>query len=67
MTHVYGLTETYGPATICAWQQEWDELSIAEQAALTARQGVRYHVLQDLDVIDPDTMQPDPNDGQTLG
>ena len=67
VTHVYGLTETYGPATICAWQQEWDELSIAEQAAVTARQGVRYHVLQDLDVIDPDTMQPVPNDGQTLG
>ena len=67
ITHVYGLTETYGPATICAWHKEWDELPIAEQASLKARQGVRYHALEDLTVMDPETMQKVPADGETMG
>ncbi|MDT3683591.1 MAG: acyl-CoA synthetase [Pseudorhodoplanes sp.] len=67
VTHVYGLTEVYGPATVNDWHAEWDELSSAEQAAKKARQGVRYPVLEALDVIDPETMKPVPRDGQTLG
>jgi fatty-acyl-CoA synthase len=67
VTHVYGLTEVYGPATINEWHQEWDALPAAEQAALKARQGVRDHVLEYLDVLDPETMQPVPRDGATLG
>jgi len=67
MTHVYGLTETYGPAVVCAWKDEWDALSIEEQAVRKARQGVRYHVLDGLDVIDPSTMEPVPRDGETMG
>ncbi len=53
MTHVYGLTETYGPAVICAWKEEWNALSIQEQATRKSRQGVRYHALDGLDVMDP--------------
>ena len=67
VTHVYGLTETYGPATMCAWHPEWDELSIEQQTLKKGRQGVPYHVLQGLDIIDPQTMQPAPNDGETMG
>jgi fatty-acyl-CoA synthase len=67
MTHVYGLTETYGPAVICAWKEEWDALPPHAQADLKARQGVRYHALEGLEVMDPQTMQPVPRDGQTLG
>src|SRR5579864_5458271 len=67
VTHVYGLTETYGPATINDWHDEWDALSAAEQAVKKARQGVRYPVLEELDVLDPDTMQRVPRDGETLG
>jgi len=67
VTHVYGLTETYGPATMCAWHPEWDELSIEQQTLKKGRQGVPYHVLQGLDIIDPQTMQPVPNDGETMG
>jgi fatty-acyl-CoA synthase len=67
VTHVYGLTETYGPASINEWHMEWNDLPAAEQAAKKARQGVRYPVLQGLDVIDPDTMLPVPADGHTLG
>jgi fatty-acyl-CoA synthase len=67
VTHVYGLTEVYGPATINEWHQEWDGLPSAEQAALKARQGVRYPVLEGLDVLDPQTMQPVARDGETLG
>jgi fatty-acyl-CoA synthase len=67
VTHVYGLTEVYGPATINEWHQEWDALPAAEQAALKARQGVCDPVLEYLDVLDPETMQPVPRDGQTLG
>ncbi|MEZ4866792.1 MAG: acyl-CoA synthetase [Caldilineaceae bacterium] len=67
ITHVYGLTETYGPATLCAWHNEWNELPIEEQARLKARQGVRYLMLEALTVLDPITMEPVPADGQTLG
>ncbi len=67
VTHVYGLTETYGPASINEWKPEWDALPAAEQAARKARQGVRYPVLQGLDVLDPDTMQPAARDGETIG
>lgn len=65
--HTYGLTETYGPSVVGAVQQEWAGLSREQRAALKIRQGVRYPVLQDLDVRDPDTMQPVPRDGQTIG
>jgi fatty-acyl-CoA synthase len=67
VTHVYGLTEVYGPATINEWHQEWDALPAAEQAALKARQGVPDPVLEYLDVLDPETMRPVPRDGQTMG
>ena len=67
VTHVYGLTEVYGPASINDWHREWDGLSASEQAAKKARQGVRYPVLEALDVLDPQTMQPVPRDGETLG
>lgn len=67
ITHVYGLTETYGPATLCAWHDEWNDLPIEEQARLKARQGVRYLMLEALTVLDPETMEPVPADGETLG
>lgn len=67
VTHVYGLTETYGPSTLCAWKPEWNDLSITEQTAKKGRQGVPYHVLEDLDIIAPETMQAAPNDGETMG
>ena len=67
VTHVYGLTETYGPATVNEWHAAWDRLPSAEQAAKKARQGVRYVPLQGLDVLDPDTMVPVPHDGETMG
>lgn len=67
VTHVYGLTETYGPATVNEWHSAWDTLSSAEQAAKKARQGVRYVPLEALTVLDPETMQPVPRDGETLG
>ena len=67
VTHVYGLTETYGPAVMCAWKAEWDSLPLGQQAQLKSRQGVRYHVLDELDVLDPSTMQPVPRDGHTMG
>ena len=66
-THVYGLTEVYGPSVVCAWQEAWNDLPIEEQAQLNARQGVPYHVLDDLAVIDPETMAKVPDDGETLG
>src|SRR5699024_3843688 len=56
VTHVYGLTEVYGPAVACAWNKAWDDLPAPERARLKARQGVRYHVLFGLDVLDPETM-----------
>ena len=67
VTHLYGLTETYGPAVVNDWHGEWDMLPPGEQAARKARQGVRYGALEALDVIDPETMQPVPHDGETLG
>ena len=67
LTHVYGLTEVYGPATVCAKHEAWDELDIGERARLNARQGVRYHLERDVRVINPDTMQPVPQDGETMG
>jgi fatty-acyl-CoA synthase len=67
VTHVYGLTETYGPASVNDWHREWDALPASEQAARKARQGVSYPVLDALDVRDPDTMQAVPRDGETLG
>ncbi len=67
VTHVYGLTETYGPAVICSWHDEWNGLSPQEQAELKSRQGVNYHMLQGLTVMDPETMTPAPNDGETMG
>ena len=67
VTHLYGLTESYGPAVVNAWHADWDALSGPEQAAKKARQGVRYPVLEGLDVRDPATMAPVPADGATLG
>ncbi len=67
ITHVYGLTETYGPAVICEWHDEWDDLPVDERARLNARQGVRYHMLETLMVADPQTLEPVPPDGKTLG
>ncbi|MCG7391783.1 acyl-CoA synthetase [Microvirga sp. ACRRW] len=67
VTHLYGLTEVYGPAVVNEWHEDWDKLSSEEYAAKKARQGVRYPVLEELDVLDPDTMQPVPADGKTLG
>jgi fatty-acyl-CoA synthase len=67
VTHVYGLTEVYGPATLCAWHQEWDALAPADKAAIKARQGVRYQVLEGLMVADSKTMEPVPADGETMG
>jgi fatty-acyl-CoA synthase len=67
VTHLYGLTEVYGPAVVNEWHEEWNALSASEYAAKKARQGVRYPVLEALDVLDPETMQPVPADGQTLG
>ncbi|WP_423762921.1 acyl-CoA synthetase [Burkholderia sp. NLJ2] len=67
LLHVYGLTEVYGPATVCAKQSHWEELSDEERARLNARQGVRYHLEAGATVIDPDTMAPVPADGETLG
>ncbi len=67
VTHVYGLTETYGPSVMCAWKSEWDDLPPAEKATLKARQGIRYHALEDVQVMDPDTMQVVPSDGETMG
>ncbi len=67
VTHVYGLTEVYGPACVNDWHRDWNALSDAEQAEKKARQGVRYPVLEGLDVLDPMTMEPVPRDGETLG
>ncbi|QHF01172.1 MULTISPECIES: acyl-CoA synthetase [Pseudomonas syringae group] len=67
ITHAYGLTETYGPVTVCAWKTEWDELPADERASVKARQGVRYPTLEGVMVADPLTHQPVPKDGQTLG
>jgi fatty-acyl-CoA synthase len=67
VTHLYGLTETYGPAVVNDWHDDWSALPPAEQATRKARQGVRYLALERLDVMDPETMIPVPRDGQTMG
>ena len=67
VTHLYGLTETYGPAVVNDWHAAWSDLPPGEQAALKSRQGVRYLPLEQLDVLDPETMTPVPRDGQTMG
>ena len=67
VNHVYGLTETYGPSALCASQAGWSDLSIQEQAQLHSRQGVPYPLQDSMRVLDPETMQPVPNDGQTMG
>lgn len=67
VTHLYGLTESYGPAVVNAWHAAWDELPADEQATRKARQGVRYPVLEGLDVRDPASLEPVPSDGRTIG
>jgi fatty-acyl-CoA synthase len=67
LTHVYGLTEVYGPATVCAKHEEWDALDIAERTRLNGRQGVRTLMEEGLAVMDPETMTPVPADGETMG
>ncbi len=67
ITHTYGLTECYGPAVVSAWHREWDALDGPDRAAMKARQGVRYPVLEGLTVMDPETMAETPRDGETVG
>jgi 3-(methylthio)propionyl---CoA ligase len=67
VTHLYGLTESYGPATLCAWQEPWAVLPLEARAAKMARQGVPYVTLADLRVANADTLEPVPADGQTMG
>ncbi|WAX96493.1 acyl-CoA synthetase [Aminobacter sp. NyZ550] len=67
VTHLYGLTETYGPAVVNEWHGEWDKLEKGPRTAKKARQGVRYAALEDLTVMDPETMQRTPADGETIG
>ena len=67
ITHVYGLTEVYGPAVVCEWHDEWNALPVAEQATMKARQGVAYPVLEGLMVADEKTLMPVPSDGKTIG
>ena len=67
LTHVYGLTEVYGPASVCAKQESWSSLSAEERARLNGRQGVPYPLQEDVTVLDPETLQPVPADGETMG
>ncbi|MCB9928685.1 MAG: acyl-CoA synthetase [Alphaproteobacteria bacterium] len=67
ITHAYGLTETYGPSVVCAWNEDWNGLPAADQAAMKARQGVRYPMLEGLQVFDPETMHEVTADGEALG
>ncbi|MGB3501841.1 MAG: acyl-CoA synthetase [Mesorhizobium sp.] len=67
VTHLYGLTETYGPAVVNEWHSDWDHLEKGARTAKKARQGVRYAALDNLTVLDPQTMQPTPADGETIG
>ena len=67
ITHAYGLTETYGPVTVCAWKDEWNQLPADERANVKARQGVRYPTLEGVMVADQQTGAPVPKDGQTIG
>lgn len=67
LTHTYGLTEVYGPASVCAQQDGWRALDVSERARLNARQGVPYHLQDSVAVLNPETMQPVPADGETIG
>ncbi len=67
MTHVYGLTETYGPAAVCVKQDDWEQQDLGSRARLNAQQGVRYHLQEAFTVFNPETMQPVPADGETMG
>ena len=67
VTHVYGLTETYGPAVICSWHESWNALSADQRAEKNSRQGVPYHVLDQLEIMNPDTMSPVAANGETMG
>ena len=67
VTHLYGLTETYGPATVCAWQEAWDALDMETRAGRMARQGVPYHTMHTMMVADSETMVETPCDGETIG
>ncbi len=67
VTHLYGLTETYGPATVCAWQREWEALAAEPRTRLMARQGVGYTTLEDIMIAESKTMQPMPSDGESMG
>lgn len=67
VTHTYGLSETYGPSTVCAWKPEWDSLPQETQVRLHARQGVRYIALEGLDIVNTKDMTPVPADGTTVG
>ncbi len=67
LTHVYGLTEVYGPAAACARHDSWNQLSVEERAMNNGRQGVAYTLQEDMAVMNPDTMQPVPHDGETMG
>lgn len=67
LTHVYGLTETYGPASVCAKHPEWDAMSMEERAVMNGRQGVSNHLQESITVLDPETMKPVPWDGETIG
>lgn len=67
LTHVYGLTEVYGPATVCVQHPEWQNLDVGERARLNARQGVRYHLQSEVAVLDPVSLQPVAADGQSIG
>ena len=67
VTHVYGLTETYGHISLCAWQDEWNELSVEEQSKLRSRQGVKFPMMDGLAIMNPETMEPVKNDGEEIG
>ena len=67
ITHVYGLTESYGPAAVCAKHREWEALPVEEQVKLNGRQGVAYLLQESMDVLDPETLHPVPHDGETMG
>lgn len=67
VTHVYGLTETYGPSVVCAWHDEWNEYDEGQKARLKSRQGVKAPMQEDLMVADPETLAPVPQDGETIG
>ncbi len=67
LIHVYGLTEVYGPASVCAKHPEWDDLPSDQRAQMNGRQGVRYEMQEGMDVFDPQTLQPVPRDGHTMG